>query len=265
MSAVIVVAGWEKFQHYKDRDPPWIKLYRDLLTAESWVLGTDESRLVQLASMLLAARYRNATPLNYALFRKVASLDMSEAKFKAAMKHLCATGFLEIQEDTEERKQSASSVLATCTSETEAEKIRVEAEGSAEGRGNGAHAPSPPPKTKASRIPENWTPSPDLVAYAERELPGVDVEKLAEAFRDFWIAAAGERARKLNWAATWRTWVRRSARDYPTKRQPAPLGQIPGKRAPPTDEQIAVAHREAAEANRRELASKLGVLVRAIP
>jgi hypothetical protein len=140
---------------------------------------------------------------------------MNEEKFKAAIQHLSATGFLEIQEDTDERKQSASSALATCTSETEAEKIRVEAEGSAEGRGNGAHAPSPPPKTKASRIPENWTPSPDLVAYAERELPGVDVEKLAEAFRDFWTAAAGERARKLNWAATWRTWVRRSGDRYP--------------------------------------------------
>jgi hypothetical protein len=148
-------------------------------------------------------------------------------------------------------------------SEALSESGSDKAEGSAEG--NGANAPRPPSKTRASRIPENWTPSPDLVAYAERELPGVDVEKLAEAFRDFWIAAAGERARKLNWAATWRTWVRRSARDYPTKRQPAPLGQIPGKRAPPTDEQIAVAHREAAEANRRELASKLGVLVRAIP
>ena len=121
MSAVIVVAGWEKFQHYKDRDPPWIKLYRDLLSSESWVLGTDHSRLVQVASMLLAARYHNATPLNYHLFRKVASLDVTEAEFTAAVAHLNATNFLEIQEQAVNGKQSASNVLATCTSEAEAE------------------------------------------------------------------------------------------------------------------------------------------------
>jgi len=27
----IIVPNWDKFQHYKDRDAPWIKLYRELL------------------------------------------------------------------------------------------------------------------------------------------------------------------------------------------------------------------------------------------
>src|SRR6201999_2272789 len=54
----ISIKGWDRFQHYTDRDPPWVKLYRDLLTSESWVLGTDTSRLVQVASILLAARYK---------------------------------------------------------------------------------------------------------------------------------------------------------------------------------------------------------------
>lgn len=86
-----------------------------------------------------------------------------------------------------------------------------------------AHAPSPPPsKPKArlaSRIPEGWKPDPELVAYAEKELPNVDVEKLAEAFTDYWQAAAGAKARKLDWSATWRTWVRRSVDKYPIRRQ----------------------------------------------
>ena len=121
MTATIVIKGWEKFQHYKDRDPPWIKLYRDILTSESWVLGTDASRLVQIASTLLAARYQNATPLHYTLFRKVASLDVHEADFIAAIRHLEATGFLEIQGDAVPCTMSASTLLATCTSETETE------------------------------------------------------------------------------------------------------------------------------------------------
>lgn len=30
------VKGWDKFQHFKDRRPPWIKLYRDLLDDIEW-------------------------------------------------------------------------------------------------------------------------------------------------------------------------------------------------------------------------------------
>jgi hypothetical protein len=224
MAAVIAICAWAKHQHYKDRDPPWIKLYRDLLSAESWVLGTDDSRLVQVASILLAARYQNATPLNFALFRKVANLDLSESRFHASIDHLTATGFLEIQGVEEPRKQRASSVLATCTSEAEQsrEEAEGEAEGSAEGREPSRKRSGQPPPSKAklaTRIPEGWQPSPDLIAYAEKELPNVDTAKLAESFTDYWQAAAGAKARKLDWDATWRTWVRRSCDRYPTKAQ----------------------------------------------
>jgi DNA gyrase inhibitor GyrI len=32
----IRIKNWKKFQHFKDRRPPWIKLYRDLLEDVSW-------------------------------------------------------------------------------------------------------------------------------------------------------------------------------------------------------------------------------------
>lgn len=118
------VKGWERFQHYKDRDPPWVKLYRDLLSSESWVLGTDASRLLQIASILLAARYSNQIPHRWDLIRKVASIDCTEKQFDEAVRHLCANGFLEIHTVTTESSpvaQSASTPLATCPSEAEAE------------------------------------------------------------------------------------------------------------------------------------------------
>jgi hypothetical protein len=125
---IISLCNWEEFQHYKDRDPPWIKLYRDILTAESWVLGTDTSRLVQVASMLLAVRYKNQIPFNWPLLRKVASLDCTESQFRAAIQHLEQYGFLKVegnQQVTDETgclEHDASKALATCTSE----KIRAE-------------------------------------------------------------------------------------------------------------------------------------------
>lgn len=172
MTQVLVVLGWEKFQHYKDRDPPWIKLYRDLLTSESWVVGTDASRLVQIASMLLAARYHNATPLNFTLFRKVASLDISEAEFTAAVEHLKATNFLEIQEQTVNGKQSASKTLATCTSEAEAE---AEAEREQRLRSTSSRSFRPSSSERAprtlSKSDENKRRLKELAAEAVRAVP----------------------------------------------------------------------------------------------
>jgi hypothetical protein len=124
MTGTISLIGWERFQHYKDRDPPWVKLYRDLLTTESWVLGTDCSRLVQVASVLLAARYENKIPYRWSLIKKVASLDCSEREFSAAIAHLIEYKFLEVHEVTNTENpvaQSASTALAKCSSETETE------------------------------------------------------------------------------------------------------------------------------------------------
>ena len=60
----------------------------------------------------------------------------------------------------------------------------------------------------ASRIPEDFDLTPERRAYAEKHLPKVDAPALIESFLDHWRAASGPKARKLDWDATWRTWVR---------------------------------------------------------
>jgi len=40
----VVIPGWDRFQHYKDRDPPWIKLYTDLIHNEEWLGLTCHQR-----------------------------------------------------------------------------------------------------------------------------------------------------------------------------------------------------------------------------
>ena len=125
MTRFLVIKNWERLQHYKDRDPPWVKLYRDALTSEVWVLGSDCSRLLQIASTLLAARYNNRIPLNYKLLTRVASLDCSESEFDSAVAHLVEHSFLEIQADKPKSSPpaitDASKPLADCPSETETE------------------------------------------------------------------------------------------------------------------------------------------------
>ena len=44
------VKNWSKFQHFKDRKPPWIKLYREVLDDIDWfeLSGDDAKTLISL-------------------------------------------------------------------------------------------------------------------------------------------------------------------------------------------------------------------------
>jgi hypothetical protein len=184
-----VLAGWESFQHYKDRDPTWVKLYRDLLTSESWVLGTDSSRLVQVASILLAARYQNATPHKFDLFRKVASLDITETQFNAAIAHLAATKFIGIQGDVHPSEQHASNVLAKCSSEkSREEKSREEKI-----------------QRGARSCPDSFVITDEMRAWAATECPGIDLDRETATFKDYTFASV-----KTDWLKTWRNWMRKA-------------------------------------------------------
>lgn len=61
----------------------------------------------------------------------------------------------------------------------------------------------------ATRLPADWqlTPERRAVAVAER----LDPERVHAKFRDYWLAASGTKARKLDWDATWRNWCRTEA------------------------------------------------------
>ncbi|MBP5054340.1 YdaU family protein [Pseudomonas chlororaphis] len=81
-----------------------------------------------------------------------------------------------------------------------------------------ANAPSPAQgraksdgKKRGARLPEDWTLSPELAAWAKTERPDLDdrmIRAMADSFRDFWVSKTGSSATKLDWAATWRNWVR---------------------------------------------------------
>jgi hypothetical protein len=40
----ITIPNWEEFQHYKDRDPNWIKVYTRLLHDDAWLSLTDAQK-----------------------------------------------------------------------------------------------------------------------------------------------------------------------------------------------------------------------------
>ncbi|WP_249103010.1 helix-turn-helix domain-containing protein [Parasaccharibacter sp. TMW2.1882] len=62
---------------------------------------------------------------------------------------------------------------------------------------------------RGHRLPDGWQPSQELLDYAAAH--GLDPERETEDFRDYWHSKPGAGGVKLDWAATWRTWCRRSA------------------------------------------------------
>jgi hypothetical protein len=117
------IKEWATYQHYRDRNPPWIKLHFELLTSRTWVSLDDASRVLAVASMLLASRTDgviDASEGGLAYLQRVAYLNSPPD-----LKPLIDSGFLVPLAD-------ASTMLADARPETE-----TEAEKETEGEGEG--------------------------------------------------------------------------------------------------------------------------------
>lgn len=58
----IAVKNFERFQHYKDRNPKWIKLYNEILDDYEFGRLPDASKWLAVGIWLLASRYENRIP-----------------------------------------------------------------------------------------------------------------------------------------------------------------------------------------------------------
>ena len=117
----IHIVNWGRFQHYKNRNPPWIKLHRELLTSRTWATSDDATRVLAIALMMLAAVSDNKIPLDLAYIRRVAYLNQDPD-----LSGLLATEFIEIVDGAECASRSLtdaskSNVLARPETEAETE------------------------------------------------------------------------------------------------------------------------------------------------
>ena len=79
---------------------------------------------------------------------------------------------------------------------------------------------------RGSRLAQDWTLPDDWREWARAERPDVDVDREAASFADFWHGKAGKDARKADWMATWRNWIRNSRHGQSARAGPlAPQSQ----------------------------------------
>lgn len=105
-----------------------------------------------------------------------------------------------------DRKRNEECNVTVTPSETDTES---DTESETDKREEGASAPPPQPTKRGARIPEDWTVSDACRTFATGL--GLNPDTVAEAFVDYWKAASGSTARKLDWDAAYRTWCRRQA------------------------------------------------------
>ena len=76
---------------------------------------------------------------------------------------------------------------------------------------------------RGSRLAQDWFLSKSMGDWATQERPDLDVRQVAEQFKDYWVAQAGQKGVKLDWDATWRNWVRNTKAVKPN---PYDIGRI---------------------------------------
>jgi hypothetical protein len=57
-------------------------------------------------------------------------------------------------------------------------------------------------------LPDGWRDDPDVAGTGGT---AAEIDREFRKFRDYWLAASGDKALKSNWLAAWRIWVRRAA------------------------------------------------------
>jgi hypothetical protein len=189
--------NWERFQHYKQRCPPWIKVYRTLLDDRDFMCLPVASKALAMMLWLLASEHTDGViegvPADWA-FR----LRMTDNELLVALKPLIDNGMFD----------DASMMLAECLQGACPETENREREESK------SKPPFVPPKggetvtkverkAKGTRLPEDWCH--DIKHEHLAKEMGVNLFDELMKFRDYW---ASEGRAKANWNATFNTWLR---------------------------------------------------------
>lgn len=115
MSKYLRVKNWENFQHYKERNPPWIKLHRELLRDYDFVCLQDASKLHLMLIWLLASQMNNKIPADENFIKNQIGISG-----KIDFKELIDKGFL-IDDSNALATRKQDAMLETET-ETETDK-----------------------------------------------------------------------------------------------------------------------------------------------
>jgi len=184
MSGSFHVKNFEQFQHYKDRSPPWIRLYNSLLDDYEFARLPDASKAHLLAIWLLASRYDNKIPHDPEwIARRInatskVDLDILEKAGFIVVEQDCSKTLAErkqvaIPEERRDREEQSREEVANATravadaTRTDVEKKFNEFWAAYPSRGTAAN-PKKPAREKFERAVKAGEDSNKIIAAAKR-------------------------------------------------------------------------------------------------
>lgn len=188
------IIGWHEYQHYKDRCPPWIKLHNAMLTLEVWVMGTDQTRTLAIACMLLAARDK-----------------ANDGSFNGDPEYVKRFGYLNSKPDFKqliefsfiEELQDASTALAKCNTEKRREEKRKDIKPtSAKSAITIETFINNCDEAKERKIPE------DDPVFDFADKAGIPIEMVQVCWKMFVQTHRENKKRQKDWRATFRNCVK---------------------------------------------------------
>ena len=180
------IKNWTRFQHFRDRKPPWIKLYRDLLDDREWHNLDPKAAKMLVMLWLLASENDGELPDDETIaFR----LRLSVQQVKHDILRL--SQWLEQGDISVISKRYQDDPLETETErETEREATAISK-----------------PKKIGHRIPDDWEPSEELLAFMKAERSDLNPSHTILRFVNYWQSVPGSKGLKLDWDKTFKTWV----------------------------------------------------------
>jgi hypothetical protein len=205
------VKDWEQFQHYKDRNPPWIKLSTDTFQDYEFSRLQDASKLLAICIWTLASRYKDPKKgLVPADFKYIKSqCGLGDFVKEEHLKELIEQGFvIDASNMLADRKQSAIPETETYSKETEEEKkkdntnVLSKEKDVLELYKNLAKKKTLSKKIKTElpykTIPEDW------LTFCQKEMgwTNAQAESAFNNFNYYWTSDLPKDKRKINWKAT---------------------------------------------------------------
>ena len=213
------VKNFENFQHYKDRNPPWIKLYNCLLEDYDFSRLQDASKMHLIAIWLLASRSDNKLPYDKEWIK-----SRINATEEVDLDLFLQLNFInKINDD--------SNMLAECKQDAIPEKRREEREKENTKKENLKvkekkfsfihpqeysyliEVGKKPfkPNGQGARLGDDWELCQEWGVWAVKEM-GYDEERVlteASKFKDYFTSPNCKKPVKKDWFQTWRNWIRR--------------------------------------------------------
>lgn len=118
MLEFLKIRNFERFQHYRDRRPPWIKLYKDLWNDPRFFVLSEGERYFLISLFIIASQNDNKIPNNQSWLKR----EMATSK-SIPIARLMETGWVEPWE--QDASNHASAPASTDASEPLAECKQV--------------------------------------------------------------------------------------------------------------------------------------------